>query len=426
MRKEAARDQSDLFHPRPETVVLSATEKREMRKWGLEVDAVAWPDGFVPPPWVKLCSSSVEGTLRTAPRLLRDLSPCLQAVGNTTNKWANREMAITAAREEQEFVEKLRALSPSGKTKPPIAHHSSSSSSLPSPSAPPWVKELPPVRDGRRQFASGEIIPFLEQHVYPEGGVAEAKRARRREKETFLKTVFNSRQAAGVGTGSWKKSGGRGDGCSVGRPSVGGGVGDAASAAATGVVWPLLGLDGEVAPGAVAAQERIDPPAMGRVQEEVVPGGNVGLLADNPTRIQQQQQQQRQQEQAVAETGAGRNTGESGDHEEHKISKGDGGRTTAVDATGEEAPHSSTDSQQQQQQQRQLRRASREGGGVEEAARSVGKVPRKSSRKSLSSPSPAPAVAAASKKREARAATMSPTVTSSVSVLDIGALQSSE
>ncbi|CAM9530204.1 unnamed protein product, partial [Ectocarpus sp. 13 AM-2016] len=401
MRKEAARDQSDLFHPRPETVALSATEKQEMRKWGLDVDAVAWPDGFVPPPWVK-------------------------AVRNTTNKWANREMAITAAREEQEFVEKVRALSPSGKTKPPIAHHSSSSSSLPSPSAPPWVKELPPVRDGRRQFASGEIIPFLEQHVYPEGGVAEAKRARRREKEAFLKTVYNSRQGAGVGTGSWKKSSGRGDSCSVGRPSVGGGVGDAASAPAAGVVGPLLGLDVEVTPGAVAAKGRIDAPAMERVQEEVVPGGNVGLLADNPTRIQQQQQHQ---EQAVAETGAGRDTGESEDHEERRVSQGGGGRTTAVYATGEKAPHSSTDSQQhcqqQQQQQRQLRRASREGGGDEEAARSVEKVPRKSSRKLLSSLSPAPA-AAASKKGEERAATMSPTVTSSVRVLDIGALQPSE
>ncbi|CAN0498147.1 unnamed protein product [Ectocarpus sp. 12 AP-2014] len=195
-------------------------------------------------------------------------------------------MAITAAREEQEFVENLRALSRAGKTKPPIAHHSSSSSSLPSPSAPPWVKELPPVRDGRRQFASGEIIPFLEQHVYPEGGVAEAKRARRREKETFLKTVLNSRQAAGVGTGSWKKSSGRGDGCSVGRASVGGGVGDAASTPATGVVGPLLGLDGEVTRGAVAAEETIDPPAMARVQEEFEPGGYAGLPADNPTCIQ--------------------------------------------------------------------------------------------------------------------------------------------
>lgn len=46
------------------------------------------------------------------------------------------------------------------------------------------------MRDGRRQFASGEIIPFLDQHVYPEGGVAEAKRARRREKEAFVRTVF--------------------------------------------------------------------------------------------------------------------------------------------------------------------------------------------------------------------------------------------
>lgn len=32
-----------------------------------------------------------------------------QAVGNTTNKWANKELGIRAAREEQEFVEKLQA-----------------------------------------------------------------------------------------------------------------------------------------------------------------------------------------------------------------------------------------------------------------------------------------------------------------------------
>ncbi|CAN0113612.1 unnamed protein product [Ectocarpus fasciculatus] len=424
MRKEAARDQAsalcggrktlcDLFHPRPETVELSATEKREMRKWGLDVDVVAWPDGFIPPPWVK-------------------------AVGNTTNKWANREMALTAAREEQEFVEKLRAFSPSRKTKPPIAHHSSSSSSLPSPSAPPpWVKDLPPVRDGRRQFASGEIIPFLEQHVYPEGGVAEAKRARRREKEAFLKTVFVLRQgtAAGVGTGNWRKSGGRGDDCSpsrVGHPSDCGGDAPIPVAA----VVPAgtdSGLDGGVTPGAVAAEERTDHRTMMRVEEEVVPGGNGGLLVEHPTRIQQHHEQQEQQEQqekqqpkhAVAETGAGGNTSESGDHEERRISQGGGGRTTTLDAAGEEAPHSSTDNQQQRQRRR---RSSKEGGGVEEAARSLGKVPRKSSKSSLSSPAPAPAPAAAavSEGSEERAATPSPTVTSSVSVLDIGALQSPE
>lgn len=55
------------------------------------------------------------------------------------------------------------------------------------------------MRDGRRQFASGEIISSLDQHTYPEGGVAEAKRARRREKEAFLNTVFvaNDHGAAG-------------------------------------------------------------------------------------------------------------------------------------------------------------------------------------------------------------------------------------
>lgn len=55
---------------------------------------------------------------------------------------------------------------------------------------PPWVKDLPPVRDVRKQLASRLVIPFLDQHSYPEGGVAEAKRARRREKEAFLRTDF--------------------------------------------------------------------------------------------------------------------------------------------------------------------------------------------------------------------------------------------
>lgn len=39
-------------------------------------------------------------------------------------------------------------------------------------------------------------MPFLDQHAYPEGGVAEAKRARRREKEAFLKTVFTANRNA--------------------------------------------------------------------------------------------------------------------------------------------------------------------------------------------------------------------------------------
>lgn len=34
-------------------MALSATEKHEMRMWGIDVDAVAWPDGTKPPPWVK-------------------------------------------------------------------------------------------------------------------------------------------------------------------------------------------------------------------------------------------------------------------------------------------------------------------------------------------------------------------------------------
>lgn len=66
----------------------------------------------------------------------------------------------------------------------------------------PWVKELPPVRDGRKQFASGKIIPFLNQHVYPEGGVAEVKRARRQEKEAFLRTVADPLVMTGGGRAS--------------------------------------------------------------------------------------------------------------------------------------------------------------------------------------------------------------------------------
>lgn len=66
----------------------------------------------------------------------------------------------------------------------------------------PWVKELPPVRDGRKQFASGKIIPFLNQHVYPEGGVAEVKRARRQEKEAFLRTVADPLIMTGGGRAS--------------------------------------------------------------------------------------------------------------------------------------------------------------------------------------------------------------------------------
>lgn len=59
------------------------------------------------------------------------------------------------------------------------------------------MKVLPPVRDGRAQLATGEIIPFLDQHVYPAGGVAEVKRARRREKQAFLSTVAARAASAG-------------------------------------------------------------------------------------------------------------------------------------------------------------------------------------------------------------------------------------
>ena len=45
------------------------------------------------------------------------------------------------------------------------------------------------MRDGRRQLASGEIISFLDQQAQ-EIGVAEARRARRREKEAFLRSVL--------------------------------------------------------------------------------------------------------------------------------------------------------------------------------------------------------------------------------------------
>ncbi|CAM9839128.1 unnamed protein product, partial [Sphacelaria rigidula] len=43
--------------------------------------------------------------------------------------------------------------------------------------------------EGRKQLASRLIIPFLHQHTYPEGGIAEAKRVRRREKEDFLQSI---------------------------------------------------------------------------------------------------------------------------------------------------------------------------------------------------------------------------------------------
>lgn len=54
---------------------------------------------------------------------------------------------------------------------------------------PPWKTNLPPVRENRRQLGTRIIIPFLHQHVYPEGGVVEAKRARRRERRAFLEAV---------------------------------------------------------------------------------------------------------------------------------------------------------------------------------------------------------------------------------------------
>lgn len=59
---------------------------------------------------------------------------------------------------------------------------------LSTPALAPWVKELPPVRDNRKQLASGEIIPLLDQHMYPAGGVTKVKRSRRREKEAYLRT----------------------------------------------------------------------------------------------------------------------------------------------------------------------------------------------------------------------------------------------
>lgn len=52
------------------------------------------------------------------------------------------------------------------------------------------MKNLPPVFDRRKQFGTGEIISFLDQHIYPEGGVAEKKRARRREKEAYMDTFL--------------------------------------------------------------------------------------------------------------------------------------------------------------------------------------------------------------------------------------------
>ncbi|CAN0119781.1 unnamed protein product, partial [Laminaria digitata] len=180
-----------LLQPRPETVLLSATEKREMRTWGLDVNATTWQDGTCPPPWVTM-------------------------VGDTTNKWANSEMAMIAAKDEQEYLENIMALPASSQPSPadhhlhhhrhphhrhPHPHHhhhhhhhrqqrqQQPAPQQPSDPLPPWVKKLPPVRDGRAQLATGEIIPFLDQHAYPAGGVVEVKRARRREKQAFLSTV---------------------------------------------------------------------------------------------------------------------------------------------------------------------------------------------------------------------------------------------
>lgn len=55
--------QASLFKPRQETVPLPATEKWGLRKFGLDVDAVTWPDGTQPPPWVVVRSGS-----RVSPR----------------------------------------------------------------------------------------------------------------------------------------------------------------------------------------------------------------------------------------------------------------------------------------------------------------------------------------------------------------------
>lgn len=42
-------------------MALSATDKYEMRMWGIDVDAVAWSDGTKPPAWVKV---NVDNILR--------------------------------------------------------------------------------------------------------------------------------------------------------------------------------------------------------------------------------------------------------------------------------------------------------------------------------------------------------------------------
>lgn len=55
---------------------------------------------------------------------------------------------------------------------------------------PPWVKELPPVRDLRKQLASGKVLPFLDQHEYLESRATERKRTTHgRKKRTFVSTA---------------------------------------------------------------------------------------------------------------------------------------------------------------------------------------------------------------------------------------------
>ncbi|CAM9906606.1 unnamed protein product, partial [Hapterophycus canaliculatus] len=398
---------ADLFHPRPETVALSAAEKHDMRRWDVDVDAVTWPDGTTPPRWVK-------------------------AVGNTTNKWANREMTIAAAREQQEFIESLQGSSPSRTKKPPVARrehcrrhrHQPSRFAAPSwpPSSPaeakpppPWAKELSPVRDGLRQLASGEIISFLDQHVYPQGGVAEAKRARRREKEAFLRTVF-LRRFEGDGPATARR---RGAAPSAGAtektgcyPAKRGGSvhrGSGAVKVLHSVATSGRGGDGDgIAPSPAAdAAWALSKDSVCAIVDHA--GGGAGWAAERPGCVEQEQQQQQQRQAAGGVAGIG----DSGDREERRLSESDcshpcpAGDGDIVGSTEGGQPEAMLVSDEQG--------SGGQAGLSAAAARSSGRSIRKKSQR-----------LSVSKGTEGRVPTPSPLVTSSMSVLDMGVLKPPE
>ncbi|CAN0343687.1 unnamed protein product, partial [Pylaiella littoralis] len=378
---------SDLFKPKPETVALSATEKYEMKKWGIDVDAILWPDGTSPPAWLK-------------------------AVGNTTNKWANREMAITAAREEQEYVEKVTHRNKKSLIARPAPDYPSSSTTAPPP-LPPWVKELPPVRDGRRQFATGVIIPSLDQHAYPPGGVAEVKRARRREKEAFLKTVFVTTARYERESGNRKKQGGYGGGACAGgamRAAAVDGTDCGGAAGGAAADLPVPSGEGAVASDVYATDARNSPlakpmSATKKTEEEEAllagsPGDNARRISSGTGRVPVAEGPGRTRPQEEHTTGgASGKRGRDGGREESPSRNSETPTTSGLAAaTGSENARSPTG----------VQRRGRLGGALGEQGGSGGG-----------------AAAAEPEERESRVATPAPVVTSSVRVLDMGVMRSS-